>query len=63
MGRVNNTPEKRVLTSMGCVKLTAKQAAVPPHAMDSMRFGLRTVDSAIVVVGAGDLIILKYLRL
>lgn len=54
MGRVNNTPEKRVLTSMGCVKLTAKQAAVPPHAMDSMRFGLRTVDSAIVVVGAGD---------
>ena len=41
---------------MGCVKLTAKHAAAPPHAMDSRRFGLRTVDSAIVVVAVGIMI-------
>ena len=39
----------RVLTSsMGWVKLTAKQAATPPQAMDSMRVGLRTVASTMV---------------
>jgi hypothetical protein len=41
----------RVLTSsIGWVKLTAKQAAVPPQAMDSMRVGLRAMDSDMIAV-------------
>lgn len=41
----------RVLTSsMGCVKLTAKAAARPPHPIDSSRFGLRAVDIISIIV-------------